>query len=397
MRPPANRAWPKLLVGLCLVAVVVGAVPLGRLPLTARVAGPGVASAGELEDAQQELERIQRLIEQKQAEFDRVSAQERSVIKDINRIQRELDGLESDLRSLQRQLNEAEAAIASTEVDISEAQVRLDERTDLMLTRVRALSEVGYVSYLEVILGARSFADFLGRFELLRQVLSSDVALFREVKEEKRQLEAKKAYLEEQRAEIANLRTQTSARKAAVEEKQQAKAQLLAKLRDDKKAIAEAEDELERTSEKLKDYILQLQLAAQQSGALPQFAWPASGPITSGFGPRFHPILKAWKNHTGLDIAVPYGTRVSASASGTVIFAGWAGGYGKTVMIAHPGNSVTLYAHMSVISVKDGQVVVKGAKVGEVGSTGYSTGPHLHFEIRINGDPVNPLPLLPKR
>lgn len=391
------KALSNAVAVLCLLAVLVGVVP--GPGLRAALGGAGVAQAGDLENAQEELDRIQKLIEQKQAEFERLRSQERSVTKDLNRIESELDALQDDLRDLQRQLATTEGNIAQAEVDIADAQGRLDVRNGLMLTRIRAMSEVGYVNYLEVILGSRSFSDFLGRFELLRQVLSSDVTLFREFREEKRQLEVKRAYLEEQRAELVRLKTDTSARKAAVEEKQQAKEELLAKLRDSKDAIQDALDELERTSKQLEDYILQIQLAAQRAGGKPVFQWPVGGPITSRFGSRFHPILKVYKNHTGIDIAAARGTSVKASAAGYVILAGWAGGYGKCVIIDHGGYWSTLYGHLDTIGVSLNQQVTQGSVIGKVGSTGYSTGPHLHFEVRYRGDPQDPLrgDLLPPR
>lgn len=369
------------------------------LILVAVMGAAGLVQAGELEDAQQELNRIQDMIEQKQAEFQKLTSQEKSVTRDLNKIEAELDALQADLRDLQSQLTKTEGNIAQAEVDIADAQGRLDVRNALMMKRIRAMSEVGYVNYLEVILGSRSFSDFLGRFELLRQVLSSDVTLFREVREEKRQLEVKKAYLEEQKAELTRLKDDTTARQAAVESKQAAKEKLLGQLRNSKEAIQDALDELEKTSKQLEDYILQIQLAAQRAGGKPSFTWPANGPITSRFGNRFHPILKVYKMHTGIDIGVPRGTTVKASAPGYVILAGWAGGYGKCVIIDHGGYWSTLYAHMDSISVSLNQQVSAGQMVGKVGSTGYSTGPHLHFEIRFKGEPQDPQrsDLLPAR
>ena len=385
-RPPRLKARPlvKAAALVLLTALLVGAVPPPGLSLPA-------VRAGELEEAQDQLNRIQKLIEEKQAEFERVTSQEKSVTRDLNKIEAELDSLQDDLRDLQSRLSATEGNIARTEADIADAQARLDVRTDYMLKRVRAMSEVGYVNYLEVVLGSRSFSDFLARFELLRQVLASDVALFREVREEKRQLEQKKAYLEQQRAELVQLKTETTARKAAVEEKQQAKEALLAQLRDSKEAIQQALDELEKTSKQLQDYILQIQLAAQRAGGKPVFIWPAVGPITSPFGSRFHPILKVYKMHTGIDIAVPRGTPVKAAAAGYVILAGWAGGYGKCVIIDHGGYWSTLYAHLDSIDVSLNQQVAQGQVIGKVGSTGYSTGPHLHFEVRYQGEPQDPL------
>jgi murein DD-endopeptidase MepM/ murein hydrolase activator NlpD len=125
------------------------------------------------------------------------------------------------------------------------------------------------------------------------------------------------------------------------------------------------------------------------------FSYPISGPITSPFGWRTHPIFKSRIFHSGIDIAGPNGGAIKASNDGRVIYAGWYGGYGKVVILDHGvinGKPITtLYGHMSAINVSSGQTVRKGQTVGREGSTGYSTGPHCHFEVRVNGKPVNPL------
>lgn len=393
MRP---LAYPKrtgrLLGVLCLLAFVVALAPQGLL-LPGPV-GSGLAEAGDLEDAWREMERLQRQMELKQAEFDRLVSRERSLVADINRIQQQLDVLHGQLQALETRLAQTEQAIAVTEAEIADAEVRLEKRTNLMLTRIRAMSEVGYVHYLEALLGARTFSDLLSRLELLRQIVVSDIALFNEVSEEKRQLESKKLYLEEQRAELIRLRNDTSARRAEVARHKRAQDELLARLRNDKAEVRRALDELEMVSKELERYIAEL---GTSEGTKPTFKWPLQGWISSEFGMRYHPILKEWRLHTGIDIAAPRGREVRASAAGKVILATWAGGYGKCIVISHSANWSTLYAHLDNYNVRLGEIVNQGQVIGQVGSTGYSTGPHLHFEIRFKGEPVNPLDHLEKR
>lgn len=130
-------------------------------------------------------------------------------------------------------------------------------------------------------------------------------------------------------------------------------------------------------------------------GGTGQFMWPCNGPITSYYGWRTHPIFGTTKYHSGMDIAVDSGTPIHAADSGTIVYSGWLGGYGNCVMIDHGGGLVTLYAHNSALNVGEGQYVSKGAVVAYAGSTGYSTGPHCHFEVRLHGELTEPLNYLP--
>jgi len=130
---------------------------------------------------------------------------------------------------------------------------------------------------------------------------------------------------------------------------------------------------------------------AALAGRLAGLIWPARGVFTSGFGLRRHPVFRILRMHTGQDIAAPYGTPVRAAADGQVLYTGWFGGYGKIVVIDHGGGLSTLYAHLSAILTGEGAVVRRGQVIGRVGSTGYSTGPHVHFEVRVNGRPIDPV------
>jgi len=134
-------------------------------------------------------------------------------------------------------------------------------------------------------------------------------------------------------------------------------------------------------------------LESYRYGSAPggKLAWPVAGRLTSGFGYRIHPIFGVRRFHSGIDIAAPYGTLVKAADGGQIVQAGYFGGYGYSVMVYHGGGFATWYAHLSSINVSVGQFVERGQVIGLVGSTGWSTGPHLHFEVRINGSPQNPM------
>lgn len=150
-------------------------------------------------------------------------------------------------------------------------------------------------------------------------------------------------------------------------------------------------------SENIKAMIQSMEAASSMpaGGGSGAFMWPCSGPITSYYGWRTHPIFRTKRYHSGMDIAVDTGTPIHAAASGTVIYSGWMGGYGYCVMISHGGGLVSLYGHNSSLAVGEGQRVSQGQVIAYAGSTGYSTGPHCHFEVRVHGEVTDPLNYLP--
>ena len=166
---------------------------------------------------------------------------------------------------------------------------------------------------------------------------------------------------------------------------------VVTKAEKDKASWERQEDDLLGESEAIATQLRKLAPDRVVPVARGGFIRPVNGRISSPFGYRVHPIFKVSKLHTGLDMAAGAGTPIAASAGGRVVFAGWRGGYGRAVIIDHGGGITTLYAHQSSLAVSQGQSVRQGQVVGRVGSTGYSTGPHLHFEVRLNGSPVDPM------
>jgi murein DD-endopeptidase MepM/ murein hydrolase activator NlpD len=259
--------------------------------------------------------------------------------------------------------------------------------------------------YLDILLGAKDFGDLINRSEFINRVIEANRRDAIELDRTKSSLEDSQDKLEvtltrasEKRAEAAAvekrwraLQDQREAKVAAQQAVYGQKKGLLAETRKNVarlRAIAVAED---RASDRIASQLAALGGGSGVYNGVMQWPVPASYDVTSPFGWRMHPILGYRRFHAGIDIAASSGSAIVASGSGTVIQSGYSGGYGNVTMIDHGNGVVTVYAHQSSIGVSVGSRVSKGERIGAVGSTGLSTGPHLHFEVRINGNAVNPM------
>lgn len=262
----------------------------------------------------------------------------------------------------------------------------------------------GQLNYLDVVIGAKDFNDFANRVELLRRVISSDMSLISSIKEERSRIAAAKAVLEEERAHQQQLQADAAAKQAEIEKTKAEQQALLEKAQSDKATAEAALAELEATSQSIGAMLRQRQAdraAAASAGGTADsfqavsgsgvFIWPVNGPITSPFGYRNHPIFGRAIFHSGIDIGVDEGTPVHAADAGVVVEADWLGGYGNAVIIDHGNGLSTVYGHNSSLAVSAGQSVAKGEVIAYAGSTGNSTGPHVHFEVRSGGEPVDPM------
>ena len=352
----------------------------------------------ELQDLQKQQDDLNRQIDALRNQKTRTQAEYTKVQKSIAQKLAKLKKLQQDLAYLETQLQLTTNDVSAAEQDLADAQGRLDQRQALLEARLRTMYEEGNVSYLEVLLSARDFGDFISRFELLREIVAQDAELLKSVKAEREQVAAKKAALEQKKARIAQMRDRTASQKAtmasATSDLKVQQGQLAANLRQ----LERQEDELLDKSNELAQQIsaIQARLGTKRTGKL-SMVWPVIAPITSPFGNRFHPVLKKYKMHTGLDLGAKMSTPIKAAESGEIIIAGWVSGYGNTVVIDHGDGVSTLYGHQSKLAVRVGDQVSRGQIIGYVGSTGYSTGPHLHFEVRVKGQVQNPLNYLPAR
>ncbi|MGE5623762.1 MAG: murein hydrolase activator EnvC family protein [Methanocella sp.] len=315
----------------------------------------------------------------------------------LRRIERDLKNTNTRVADLQQQLVLAQANLRGAEKDLSGHYVRFSRR-------LRALYEAGPLNYLEIVFTAHSFSDLVVRAELMQRLIASDAKLFAQVQDYKARVEKEqerirktKKELEQRQAEIAALRKDQAAETARIQAKVKEREAVLKRIVSERKSYEAALAEEEAEAKRLESFIKGQQkrggpsTSQAVSGSL---LWPVRGRITSDFGWRVHPILKTKRYHSGLDIAVPSGTPVQATAGGKVILSGWVGGYGKTIIIDHGGGVSSLYGHNSSLLVAEGATVRAGQIITKAGSTGLSTGPHVHFEVRRDGQAVDPRPWL---
>lgn len=313
--------------------------------------------------------------------------------------------------TLQVQRDSTQRKIDWNTVQLDAARRSLHLHDALLKRRLVDVYEYGDLTYVNALIGARSFSEFVERWEDLRLLIAANERTVRARKAAEARVTAIEADLERTRMELQQ----------EEEAQEQARSQLgsladerrnlvsLAAVRKHSVAseVAEMEDLSAAEESALEGLILEREreLAAAQraagiagappsAGGLGNFSWPVTGTITSPFGWRTNPLGGGPEFHQGLDIAAPMGTAVTAAAAGTVIMAQWYGGYGNYVLIDHGGGYSTGYGHLSAMYVSSGQSVARGQAIGAVGSTGQSTGPHLHFEVRIAGKPVDPAPRL---
>ncbi|MBE3562423.1 MAG: peptidoglycan DD-metalloendopeptidase family protein [Hydrogenibacillus schlegelii] len=323
-------------------------------------------------------------------------AEQKRLGQEIRYLDLKMNEAETRLRKLHGEIARTEADVAKTEAALRDAEARIAARQAILKKRVRALYERGPVSYWEVLFGARSMGDFLSRLVLMGKVVAHDEALLEANRRDRALIAEKKAELDRLLADLRQKYAQVQAEKARLASLQKERTVQIAQLQ---AQAVDYEKELEKYDQQLsalvKEYNRLNQALTKVYWSGGQLAWPVPGyfAISSPFGYRIHPITRQRSFHSGIDIPAPEGTPIAAAEAGKVILAEYYGGYGNTIIIDHGGGMSTLYGHIRPggIKVSVGQVVSRGQTIAEVGTTGLSTGPHLHFSVLKNGDYVNPM------
>ncbi|MCH1638861.1 murein hydrolase activator EnvC family protein [Paenibacillus barengoltzii] len=377
-----------------------------------------IGNANSISQLDKELQQLQERARQAEQKRESAEQQKQEAQHYVNKNQQylqqvmnEMKAVSTELTRITADIDKTEEALRQTSENLNETMARIEERQDWLDSRVRLMYTDGTVSYLDVLLSSTSFADFLERASMLQALVNQDRVLLAEHKKNKASIEKQQKQLGADYAKIKVLYADAESRKSILERKEKEKQELIAKYNsdlDESEVISEEQDALlvELATKRAALQKEKNKLAAQQvysykrssngsfqssGGAM---AFPVSGArISSNYGTRVHPITGKIKKHNGVDMAAKEGTEIRAADDGVVIVAEWWSGYGNTVVIDHGDNLWTLYPHIrnNGIKVEKGQAVKRGQKIAEVGSTGNSTGPHLHFEVRIDGKPVDPM------
>ncbi len=332
------------------------------------------------------------------SEMKRVAEEKKAASEKLKQSTQEKEFFESKAQQVEKNLSQKQKEIGNVELDIDkiikdieEIEANHEKKTELFKTRMRVMYQNMNQSTLEILVESRSFGEFFSRMELLSIVKKNDEKLIQEIalSKENTELQKQNKYLEleKKEAELQRLGVKASEYKTS---RAKAESQIEAS-KNQLKQSEKREDELIALSKKLEKQLAALMdKNTKYAGGVMKWPTPGYTKVSSPYGMRIHPIYKVKKMHTGIDIDAPSGAKIIAVNDGKVIMAGWNGGYGNCVIIDHGGGLATLYAHQSKILVSEGDKVEKGQTIGKVGSTGLSTGPHLHFEVRKNGSTVNP-------
>ncbi len=374
-----------------------GTVLLAALLAGLQMAAP-VSWAGSIEDKKAELEDVQRQMDEKDAQREQKKQEIGNAVERLIAAQNELAEAKRKLAAIENRQRALEIKIRQNEAALAAKQRDYDKTRKVYEKRLRDIYENGQVNYLDVLLGSADFRDFASRMFLLQRVIRRDFDLIDKLEAQKEALLAQKAQLDESKRQLDAAYAEGKAEQKIVAQKTMERQALYEQALAEKARLDAEYEELQRNSQEITAMIQRMEEEGRmmpQAGGTGQLSWPVNGEITSPFGWRVHPIWGTQIFHAGLDIGADYGDPVHAADGGTVVYAGWMGGYGNAVMIDHGGGMVTLYGHNSSITVGEGEQVSKGQTIALAGSTGNSTGPHCHFEVRIHGEVVSPLQYLP--
>ena len=348
----------------------------------------------QIEDLENKKSDLENIITSNEAQIGVIEGVLSETLEEIEQLSTKIEQKRTEIANLEIQEISLMSLIEEEEIKLEEATTRYEQEKQLLEKRLVVMYEMGNLNMLDVLLNSKNLSDFLSRYYLLSEIGQADKKLVNNVKKDKIQAESIAESLNEKKAELEKDKDDKEKYEISLNNMEILKNGKINSLTAEEIKLYEDielyRQEIESIESEIKDLALK-NLGQKYIGG--NFIWPAPGytTITSPFGLRTHPITGIYKLHTGTDIGAPYGANFVASNDGVVVKAEYNSAYGNMVIINHGGGVMTLYAHGSSIEVKEGDIVKQGQTVLKVGSTGYSTGPHAHFEIRVNGEYLNPM------
>ncbi|HZD60380.1 MAG TPA: peptidoglycan DD-metalloendopeptidase family protein [Anaerolineae bacterium] len=416
--------WKRIIIAAALVLML--------LPQSA-FASQLDAKRSELQNVMTKIETnrsMQSVAEKRQAEILRdIQVNDQKIAQlqtELTNLQAELDKIIAKRKDTEAKLDEMQKKLEANQAELEVAQGKLAQRREVYNTRLRAIYKDGSLKVITVLLSSKSLADGVKRAVLISKIAENDGKLISEmsllvqdisdkigqIEDEKESIAKQQKYLVDEENRTIEVKNKIAARQKLFKDELSRQKAILARVQRERIQLERAEELLEATSNMITKEIRSIEkrelerkrrtlaslVESNPTSREPAhskigngFIPPTAGSITSKFGWRFHPILKYYRLHAGIDFRASSGTPIHAARGGTVILAGWKGGYGNTVVISHGDGLTTLYAHNSRVAVRVGQHVRQGQVISYSGSTGLATGPHLHFEVRLNGNPVDPM------
>lgn len=354
----------------------------------------GFANAKDIDELKQEREKIKEEINELSIGLEEIEINLTENLEEITKIEEKIYEYEDKLEGITTNLEKIQMETKTTEEKLTNIEESYIMQKNLLEKRLVTLYEEGETSYLDVLLNSKNIVDFISKYYLIGQIAEYDTELLENIKKEKEEIENLENILTEKQEKLKEIKTEEEKSLVALENAKLVKNSYMSELTKEELALQEKLDVYKTEVTKLDLQILSLTIGenidSEYIGG--EFAWPTPGytTITSPFGMRLHPILKVYRLHNGMDIGAPYGASIVAVNSGVVTTASNLSAYGETVIIDHGGGICSLYAHGSEILVEVGDIVEKGDLIMKVGSSGLSTGAHLHLGISVNGTYVDP-------
>lgn len=359
-------------------------------------ASSGVYAAKSVSQLKEELSQNQKNAEKTQKEIQAKQQEQNEHKKKKNAIDLEIASLQGDIDTIQNVIDEKDAEIEAKNAEIEVLDESLKKTDKQLKKRMKIMYESGTTSYLEMIFSAKGLSDLFTRLSIIESIVKHDNKIIEDYQMQIDQIAAAKEIIETEKNEQVEAREILEGKRGQIKAKQAEQQKLIDALSKDIKELKKQEAEMEAAERQIQAQInAALGKSDQKSVTYKgngKFILPLASytRISSPFGYRIHPITGTRKLHSGIDYAAPGGTAIFAAEDGVVLTSGWINGYGYTITINHGSGYVTLYAHCSSLIAKAGQKVTKGQTIARVGSTGNSTGNHLHFEVKVNGVAQNP-------